>query len=92
MHEPYLRGCVSAQNELSLAGVGSDGDPACRVFKVTDLPAPERAQLRAGLPRNGTLDEAENEVKALANRLLPVRASVGTSTPQPQPGGDCRQP
>lgn len=106
LHEPYLRGCLTAQNELSLVNVGSSGDSGCRAFMVTDLRSSERAQVVAGLPSGG-LDEVISQVRALASQsVLPVCASMGTSTPvpspisppttelpgPPQPGIDCRQP
>ena len=51
LHEPYLVGCLSARNELSLISYGqSGGHSNCQLMTLQDLRRPGQAQVQAGLP------------------------------------------
>ncbi|WP_421843229.1 protein phosphatase 2C domain-containing protein [Mycobacterium sp.] len=85
LHEPYLIGCLSPRNELSLISFSqSEGRLDCHLLKLNDLRPPERAQVKAGLPA-GTLDDAIGQLRELAaNSLLPpCPPPRATSPPAP---------
>jgi serine/threonine protein phosphatase PrpC len=82
LNEPYLVGCLSAHNELSLISYRQSGDQLnCHVMKLQDLPSPERAQVQGVIPA-GSLDEAEAQLRTLsAKALLPCPPPRATSPP-----------
>ena len=85
LHEPYLIGCLSPRNELSLISFSqSEGRLDCHLLTLNDLRPPERAQVKAGLPA-GTLDDAIGQLRELAaNSLLPpCPPPRATSPPAP---------
>ncbi|HWF30661.1 MAG TPA: protein phosphatase 2C domain-containing protein [Mycobacterium sp.] len=85
LHEPYLVGCLSARNELSLISYSQSGSHLdCRLMRLQDLRPAERAQVQAGLP-GGTLDDAIGQLRELsANSLLPACPPPRATSP---PGG-----
>jgi PPM family protein phosphatase len=86
LHEPYLIGCLSARNELSLISFGqSGGHLDCRLMQLQDLRPPERAQVQVGLPA-GSLDNAIGQLRELAagSLLPPCPPPRATSPPGPQ--------
>ncbi|MGB8387280.1 protein phosphatase 2C domain-containing protein [Mycobacterium sp.] len=88
LQRPYLVGCLSARNDLSLISYGqSGGHSNCQLMTLQDLRRPGQVQVQAGLP-GGSLDQAESQLrKLLADSLLPTcpppRATSppGPSTP-----------
>ena len=80
--DPYLVGCVNAQNELSTVSVGSSRTD-CSLLKLTDLYASGQSQVQAGLP-GGNFGDALGQLKTLvANYLLPACAGPRLSAPEP---------
>jgi PPM family protein phosphatase len=86
LQEPYLLGCLNAQNELSLISFRQSNDHLnCRLFAVEDLRPSERAQVAAGLV-TGNLDNAINQINQLArDSLLPVCILRGPAPPGTKP-------
>jgi protein phosphatase len=82
LNEPYLVGCLSSHNELSLINYRQSGEQLnCHVMRLRDLPPPERAQVQGVIPA-GSLDEAEAQLRTLsAKALLPCPAPRATSPP-----------
>ncbi|BBX98963.1 protein phosphatase 2C domain-containing protein [Mycobacterium lacus] len=85
LHEPYLIGCLSARNELSLISSSQTGGHLdCHLMKLQDLRPSERAQVQAGLP-TGSLDNAISQLRDLASNSLlpPCPPPRATSPPGP---------
>lgn len=82
LHEPYLIGCLTAHNNLSLISSSqTEGHLDCHLMKLKDLRPPERAQVQAGLP-TGNLDDAIEQLRDLAgNSLLPPCPSPRAMSP-----------
>jgi protein phosphatase len=80
LNEPYLVGCLSDHNDLSVVSY-TQQQPNCHVMKLQDLRAPERAQVQ-GVIQVGSLDEAEGLLRTLsAKALLPCPPPRATSPP-----------
>jgi protein phosphatase len=99
LQEPYLLGCLSERNDLSLISVGQPQN-GCRALKVDDLDKAGQNQVINGLPA-GSVDDAINQMHKLVQQsLLPLCApqpqpqtaapSTITSEPARQPGTTCR--
>jgi protein phosphatase len=89
LQEPYLLGCLNAQNELSLIKAEQAKDKLdCRMLGVNDLRPSERAQVVAGLA-SGSLEDAIGQIEELArSSVLPPcapRTPTPTSTPTATP-------
>ena len=88
LQEPYLVGCLSARNELSLISYGQSGHSNCQLMTVRDLRRPGQVQVQTGLP-GGSLDQAESQLRQLlAEYLLPTCPSPRATSPpgSPAPG------
>ncbi|OBJ50842.1 PP2C family serine/threonine-protein phosphatase [Mycobacterium sp. 1423905.2] len=85
LHDPYRVGCLDNRNQLIVTEPGqTGGHTACRLMKLQDLRAPERAQVQAGLP-SGSFEDAQRQLRDLAaNSLLPLCPSPGATSP-PEP-------
>ncbi len=73
LQQPYLVGCLSPRNDLSLISYGqSDGHSNCQLMTLQDLRRPGQVQVQTGLP-GGSLDQAESQLRQLlAEYLLPT--------------------
>jgi PPM family protein phosphatase len=82
LNEPFLVGCLSTHNELSLINYSQSGEQLnCHVMRLRDLPPPERVQVQGVIPA-GSLDEAEAQLRTLsAKALLPCPPPRATSPP-----------
>jgi serine/threonine protein phosphatase PrpC len=88
LNEPYVVGCLSDHNELSVVSYTQQTN--CHVMKLQDLRAPERAQVQ-GVIQVGSLDEAEGLLRTLSAKALspcpPPRATSppadASATPEP---------
>jgi PPM family protein phosphatase len=82
LQQPYLVGCLSAGNELSLISYGqSEGHSNCQLLTLQDLRRPGQVQIQTGLP-GGSLDQAEAQLRQLlAEYLLPTCPPRATSPP-----------
>jgi len=82
LQKPYLLGCLSDGNALSLISPDQAGSQKeCKLFGLQDLRPSERAQVSAGLP-TGSLDSAIDQLKELSHSsLLPICAPQPTAKP-----------
>lgn len=82
LQQPYLVGCLTSNNELSLISYGqSAGHPNCQLMTLKDLRRPGQVQVQTGLP-GGSLDQAESQLRQLlAAYLLPTCPPRATSPP-----------
>ncbi|BBZ46633.1 PP2C family protein-serine/threonine phosphatase [Mycobacterium parmense] len=87
LQQPYLVGCLSSTNDLSLISYGQPGaaHPTCTLMTLQDLRRPGQVQIQTGLP-GGSLDQAEAQLhKLLAEYLLPTCPPRATSPPGAPP-------
>ncbi|MGH3576453.1 MAG: PP2C family protein-serine/threonine phosphatase, partial [Mycobacterium sp.] len=86
LHHPYSQGCLNNRNELSVIRYGQSGDThTCQLMKLSDLAQSARAQVAAGLPA-GTLEQANTQLRRLANESLPLcPPAPATSPPASKP-------
>jgi protein phosphatase len=86
LQQPYLVGCLSARNELSLISYGqSGGHSNCQLMTLQDLRRPGQVQVQTGLP-GGSLDQAESQLRQLlAEYLLPICPPPRATSPPGSP-------
>lgn len=87
LQEPYLVGCISSRNQLSLISPDQTDDTLnCKLLHLDDMRPSERAQVSAGLP-GGSLDDAIGQIEELARTsvLPPCPAPQPTTSPAPRP-------
>ena len=85
LQQPYLVGCLSARNELSLISYGQSGHSGCQLMTLRDLRRPGQVQVQTGLP-GGSLDQAESQLRQLlAEYLLPTCPSPRATSPPGSP-------
>ncbi len=86
LQRPYLVGCLSARNELSLISYGqSGGHSNCQPMTLQDLRRPGQVQVQTGLP-GGSLDQAESQLRQLlAEYLLPICPPPRATSPPGSP-------
>ncbi|MGH3559159.1 MAG: PP2C family protein-serine/threonine phosphatase [Mycobacterium sp.] len=86
LHHPYSQGCLNNRNELSVIRYGQSGDThTCQLMKLSDLAQSARAQVAVGLPA-GTLEQANTQLRRLANESLPLcPPAPATSPPASKP-------
>jgi PPM family protein phosphatase len=86
LQRPYLVGCLSSHNELSLISYSKSGThPNCQLMTLQDLRRPGQVQVQAGLP-GGSLDQAESQLRQLlAEYLLPTCPARAAPSPGSQP-------
>lgn len=84
LQQPFQLGCINDRGELSQISYGQADTPLdCELMRLEDLRPSERAQVSAGLPA-GSLEEAINQLRELANSaLLPLcTRTVPSSAPR----------
>jgi serine/threonine protein phosphatase PrpC len=86
LQQPYLVGCLSTRNELSLISYGqSGGHSNCQLMTLQDLRRPGQVQVQTGLP-GGSLDQAESQLRQLlAEYLLPICPPPRATSPPGSP-------